>query len=103
MATAGYSGTPLAGKLGLKPGGTLVLLNAIDGIEDQLAPMPAATVIRRGDTASLVGVVVSAPGLAADPLGLRFALADRLPAYMIPGRLVVAEQLPLNSNGVAMR
>ena len=32
-------------------------------------------------------------------LGLRFALADRLPAYMIPGRLVVAEQLPLNSNG----
>ena len=47
MATAGYSGTPLAGKLGLKPGGTLVLLNAIDGIEDQLAPMPAATVIRR--------------------------------------------------------
>jgi len=47
MATAGYSATPLAGKLGLKPGGTLVLLNAIDGIEDQLAPMPTATVIRR--------------------------------------------------------
>ncbi len=47
MATAGYSGTPLAGKLGLKPGATLVLLNAIDGIEDQLAPIPAAAVIRR--------------------------------------------------------
>ena len=76
----------------------------IGEVETALRALPgiaaaAATVIRRGDTASLVGVVVSAPGLAVDPLGLRFALADRLPAYMIPGRLVVAEQLPLNSNG----
>jgi len=38
--TAGYSGTPLPKKLGLKDGGKLVLLNAPDGIEDDLVPLP---------------------------------------------------------------
>ncbi|MBL8522377.1 MAG: DUF3052 family protein [Betaproteobacteria bacterium] len=42
-ATAGYSGTPLPKKLGLKDGGTLVLLNAPDGIEHDLVPLPPAS------------------------------------------------------------
>ncbi len=42
MATTGYSGTPLAKKLGLKEGGTLVLINAPPGIESWLAPLPGA-------------------------------------------------------------
>ena len=41
MATAGYSGTPLPKKLGLKEGGTLVLLNAPAGIASEFAPLPA--------------------------------------------------------------
>lgn len=41
--TAGYSGTPLPKKLGLKDGGKLVLLNAPDGIEDDLVPLPLAS------------------------------------------------------------
>jgi hypothetical protein len=37
---AGYSGTPLPKKLGLKEGGTMVLLNAPAGIEDLIVPVP---------------------------------------------------------------
>jgi hypothetical protein len=39
--TAGYSGTPLPRKLGIKPGHRVVVLNAPDGfLEDTLQPMP---------------------------------------------------------------
>ena len=37
---AGYSGTPLPTKLGLKEGGTMVLLNAPIGFEQYLMPLP---------------------------------------------------------------
>ena len=46
MVTAGavgYSGTLLPKKLGLKEGGTLVLLNAPQGIESLLVPLPVAS------------------------------------------------------------
>jgi Protein of unknown function (DUF3052) len=43
MATAGYSGTPLPKKLGLKEGGTLVLINPPAGAADWLSPLPAAS------------------------------------------------------------
>lgn len=36
----GYSGTPLARKLGIKPGTRLALLDAPDGFDDELAPLP---------------------------------------------------------------
>ena len=39
-STAGYSGTPLPKKLGLKEGGTMVLLNPPDGIDEIMLPMP---------------------------------------------------------------
>ncbi len=45
MATTGYSGTPLPKKLGLKEGGTLVLVNAPDGVADWLAPLPDASTL----------------------------------------------------------
>ena len=37
---AGYSGTPLAQKLGIKDGSRLLLVNAPEGAESWLAPMP---------------------------------------------------------------
>lgn len=37
---AGYSGTPLPKKIGLKDGGTLVFLNPPAGIETLFAPLP---------------------------------------------------------------
>jgi hypothetical protein len=44
----GYSGTPLAKKLGIKEGSRLALLGAPDGFDDELAPLPAGvTVLRR--------------------------------------------------------
>jgi hypothetical protein len=36
----GYSGTPLAKKLGIKPGGRIAALNAPPGYEELLAPVP---------------------------------------------------------------
>jgi len=38
---AGYSGTPLAQKLGIKPGARLLRVNAPEGLEGWLAPLPA--------------------------------------------------------------
>ena len=52
MATpspAGYSGTPLAKKLGIGPGATVVLVDAPDGIEAVLAPLPDDVTLRRGN------------------------------------------------------
>lgn len=45
--TPGYSGRPLAAKLGLRPGATLRLVGAPDGFEDALAPLPDGVAVRR--------------------------------------------------------
>ncbi|HEX6752895.1 MAG TPA: DUF3052 domain-containing protein [Solirubrobacterales bacterium] len=47
--TAGYSGKPLAAKLGVKPGTTLVLVDAPDGIEETLGSLPDGVAVRRGN------------------------------------------------------
>ncbi|MGZ7003874.1 MAG: DUF3052 domain-containing protein [Acidimicrobiales bacterium] len=44
---AGYSGTPLVQKLGIKAGMTVALLGAPDGFEDLLAGMPDDVTLRR--------------------------------------------------------
>lgn len=41
MATAGYSGTPLAKKLGFKPGLRVAVLDSPPGYADWVAPLPA--------------------------------------------------------------
>jgi hypothetical protein len=44
----GYSGTPLARKLGIREGARLALLDAPEGFDDVLAPLPDdVTVLRR--------------------------------------------------------
>ncbi len=45
--TAGYSGTPLAKKLGIKEGHRVVLEGAPAGFEGLLAPLPAGVTVRR--------------------------------------------------------
>ncbi|MFC3966395.1 non-ribosomal peptide synthetase [Nocardia jiangsuensis] len=57
----------------------------------------AATVVRRGDAVTLVGFVVS--DTEPDTVALRAELAERLPAYMIPARLLALPELPVTSNG----
>ena len=43
---AGYSGTPLARKLGIKPGARVALVRAPDGFEDALDPLPDGVRVR---------------------------------------------------------
>jgi hypothetical protein len=44
----GYSGTPLARKLGITEGSRVALLGAPEGFDDELAPLPeGVTVLRR--------------------------------------------------------
>ncbi|MFC9873777.1 condensation domain-containing protein [Nocardia salmonicida] len=59
----------------------------------------AVTVVRRAGGASLVGFVVGKAGRAVIVSRVRADLAQRLPAYMIPARIVVIDQLPVNVNG----
>ncbi|WP_231976791.1 non-ribosomal peptide synthase/polyketide synthase [Mycobacterium sp. E740] len=61
-----------------------------------------AVVIAREDRPGdkrLVGYVTEAPGAAVDPNGIRAALADRLPTYMVPTAVVVLAAIPLTVNG----
>ena len=61
-----------------------------------------AAVIAREDRPGdkrLVGYVTESVTAAVDPAGVRAALAERLPAYMVPAAVVVVEALPLTPNG----
>lgn len=44
---AGYSATPLATKLGIKPGSSLRLVDAPEDFEETLAPLPDGVRVRR--------------------------------------------------------
>ena len=44
---AGYSGTPLARKLGIKEGSRVALLGAPEGFDEELAPLPGGTAVLR--------------------------------------------------------
>ena len=46
---SGYSGKPLAQKLGVKPDTTVVLIDAPAGAEALLEPLPAGVTLRRGN------------------------------------------------------
>ncbi|MGQ4597195.1 amino acid adenylation domain-containing protein [Nocardia sp. R6R-6] len=76
----------------------------IGEIETALRRLPdvstaAVTVVRRAGGASLVGFVVCRADRDGDVVRLRAALAERLPAYMVPARIVTLPQLPVNPNG----
>jgi amino acid adenylation domain-containing protein len=73
-------------------------------VEAALLGLPqvrSATAVIRADDggATLVAYVVAAPGTEPDPIDLRTALADRLPAQMLPSSFVFMDALPLTANG----
>lgn len=47
--SAGYSGKPLVEKLGVKPDSVVVLIDAPQGAESLLEPLPPGAVTRRGN------------------------------------------------------
>jgi hypothetical protein len=70
--TAGYSGTPLPKKLGIKPGSVVALLGAPSGFVETLGPLPDGARVRTDARAPFaVGVVFASS---------RRELARRFPA-----------------------
>ncbi len=81
---AGYSGTPLPKKLGIKPGSVVALLGAAEGFEKKtLGPLPEGAVVR-GDTRSAFHVGLLFARSKAD-LARRFPAAAK--AMGEPGAL----------------
>lgn len=72
MSTAGYSGTPLVKKLGIKPGATLGLIGAPDDFDGTLGELPDDVAVRRRLQGSLDVIVAF--------FVERSALEQRLPA-----------------------
>ncbi|OBB23888.1 hypothetical protein A5792_31405 [Mycolicibacterium peregrinum] len=71
------------------------VLASLDGVDQ-------AAVIAREDRPGdkrLVGYVTESVTGTTDPDDVRTALAERLPAYMVPSAVVVVDALPLTSNG----
>ena len=60
---AGYSGTPLVKKIGIKPGHRLAILNPPPGFERELAPLPEGVV--NADKAPLDVAILFAANQAA--------------------------------------
>lgn len=93
MTDAGYSGTPLARKLGVKPASRVLLVAAPPGFELDDVP-PDAIVHRRSGSASYDVILAFCPDLAR----LESRLATYTPKLTTAGALWLA--WPKRSSGV---
>ena len=96
-ATAGYSGTPLPKKLGIKAGAQVLLDSAPDGFEvDTLGELPDGVVVHRRAGKAAYDVVVA---FRADATTYRRHLDRDIARITTDGRLWVA--WPKKASGVA--
>jgi hypothetical protein len=85
-APAGYSGTPLPRKLGIKEGSRVAVLGAPDGFAATLGPLPGGVVLRRRARGPLDVIVCFIRSRAELERGI-----ERLRAALDPaGRLWIA-------------
>jgi hypothetical protein len=97
MTPAGYSGTPLAKKLGIKPDARVWLVAAPDGFERELGALPAgARLARRAGGAKPFDVIVL---FAADARALERRLDAALSRLATAGGLWIA--WPKKASGAA--
>lgn len=83
IAMAGYSGTPLPQKLGIKPGSRLALVQPPEGFEAMLGPLPGGVVIVPADEEG-IDVAVS---FVRDSVGVEEAFAALKPRLAWTGGL----------------
>lgn len=77
MAEAGYSGTPLVKKLGIKSGMTVALVGAPDDFERLLKGLPADVILARGGTAK-ADLIIWWPASAKDLASRVKAIEQRI-------------------------
>lgn len=85
MTANGYSGTPLAKKLGIVEGMAVAALHAPEGYRDWLAPLPVAVAFRRqvGPGTGLVHLFATRRELLERELArLRTAIAPACPVWV---------------------
>ncbi|WP_404370386.1 non-ribosomal peptide synthase/polyketide synthase [Corallococcus coralloides] len=86
----------------VKVRGFRIELGEVEAALAKLPPVRDAVVVAREDGPGgkrLVGYVVLRDGVDANGGGLRAALKDALPEYMVPSAVVVLPALPLTTNG----
>ncbi|WP_052061456.1 non-ribosomal peptide synthase/polyketide synthase [Rhodococcoides fascians] len=74
-------------------------IDAALGSLDEIRDVAVIALADMGSGARLVAYLVPADGVTLDQDGIRRALAERLPSYMIPAAFVVLEALPRGVNG----
>jgi amino acid adenylation domain-containing protein len=82
----------------VKVRGYRVELGEIEARLGQMRDVAAAAVLLNPGE-ELVAFLVAEPGRSIDPSSTRASLADQLPSYMVPARVIVIPGLPATANG----
>jgi amino acid adenylation domain-containing protein len=83
----------------VKINGYRVELGEIEAALRSLAGVTDAVVVTRHDATDVLELYALCLGPAPEPALLRAELADRLPGYMVPRRVLTVDHLPYNANG----
>ena len=79
--------------------GHRIELDEIQAAIDEYLEVVQSCVTTIGDRSQQLAAAIVSRESSVDLAGLRAFLADRLPAYMVPERIAIFEQLPLTENG----